>query len=56
MLAMHYIQEAHTHALRYYGREEVDEVKLMKQYVENPKGHINYLCIDRMNNFGAKRH
>jgi hypothetical protein len=45
-LGMKYIQKAHTHALRFYGREEDEHVKKYKHFVEHPSAHRNYRLID----------
>ncbi len=45
-LVSRYIWQAYTHALRYYGREEDEEVMNVKHYMENPSAHFNYRYID----------
>jgi hypothetical protein len=45
-LGTKYIREAYTHALLFYGREEDEQVKKFKHYVEHPSTHRNYRLID----------
>lgn len=45
-LGLRYIRQAHTHALRYYGREEDEEVRNVKHFMDNPSAHFNYRYID----------
>ena len=45
-LGSKYIRQAYTHALRFYGREEAEEVRKYKNFVDNPSSHRNYRVID----------
>lgn len=45
-LGSKFILEAYTHALRFYGREEDEEVRKLKIFVDNPSAHRNYRIID----------
>ena len=45
-LGSKYIQQAYTHALRYYGREENESVRKFKHYLDNPSWHRNHRRID----------
>ena len=45
-LGSKYIQQAYTHALRFYGREENESVRKFKHYLDNPSWHRNHRRID----------
>jgi len=45
-LGSKYILQAYTHALRFYGREEDEEVKRLKRFVDSPSAHRNYRIMD----------
>ena len=41
-----FIKEAYEHGLRFYGREENEQVQKFKRYVNNPSLHPSYRCIN----------
>ena len=41
-----FIKEGHKCALRFYGREENEEVRKQARYASNPSLHRNYRCIN----------